>query len=104
MGHEQGMYSGPCGSGTGISELPVEMLAGVLQHVPQRDRLTCCAVVNRKWRHATIMATSSVQYAADIEQGFNNLSAWLCSNAHLMQSIQVEQKKRDGIYIEEPIR
>lgn len=96
LGHQVSSVS-LCDQGTGIHELPFALLAKVLQRLSQRDRFRSCALVDRKWRQAAKLATSRVQYAADLGQNWpaDNLSAWLCSNEYFntIQGIRVDDTR-----------
>lgn len=87
-------------SSSAISRLPVELLAAVLQHTQQNDRLSCCALVSRKWRQAANMATCVLTCTADVNsERFSSLSAWLNKSAYActVQSINVQYT--EGTYI-----
>lgn len=62
--------------------LPLDLLAEVLRHVEQSDRLTCCALVSKTWRQAATIATQWVAFYLDAEKGLDSLSAWLVSNKY----------------------
>lgn len=67
----------------GIHGLPVDLLAEVLQHVEQTERLGCCSLVCKIWQQAAKLATSKVEFTFDAEQGLGSLTAWLKSNKFL---------------------
>lgn len=85
------------GRGSADLQVPLDVLAVVLQHVQQRPRLRCCALVNKKWHQAANMATSDIKHRAGIEQGLDSLSVWLANNQYgsSVQSIQVQAKVCD---------
>lgn len=72
-------------------ELPTDILAGVLQHLGEKERLQSGALVCKKWQLAANLATCRVLGATDSEQSVQSLSAWLNSNNYVgsLQSIQV---------------
>lgn len=86
---------------------PVDLLARVLQHVEQSQRLRCCALVSTKWRHAANLATRSASVTADTQQRFDSLSAWLNSDRNAcskLQCIQVAYKSAaDGFDRHRPV-
>jgi hypothetical protein len=45
---------------SGFASLPFEVLKIVMQHVPLKDRLTCCCFVNRKLLAAAVAATEEL--------------------------------------------
>lgn len=69
---------------TGFQNLGLELLAQVLEHVPQDYRLYDCAVVCKTWRQAANMATStasSTLRCCTDQDGLNSLTAWLRRNS-----------------------
>lgn len=82
----------------GAQDLPTDLFAGVLQHVPQKDQLCSHALVSSKWRHAANMATDAVVSNADLAKGLDSLSAWLASNKYIGCIHSIEVKPRLGQY------
>lgn len=89
--------------GTSILALPLDLLAEVLQHLDQRDRLICCALVSKSWHQAANIATSWVEIDLEAAAGqglaqTGSLSAWLRSNKYAsnIRYIRVWQKPTDA--------
>lgn len=76
-------------SESSIQSLPIDLLAGVLQHLKQKERLLLGALVCKTWRLAAGLATcrSGVIYAENSNHGLESLSVWLSSN-HSASSLQ----------------
>lgn len=74
------------------SDLPAELLAGVLLLVQPRDRLCLCALVCRNWRRAANMTVSTINITANSEQVLCSLSDWLSNNSSssTLQSVTVD--------------
>lgn len=77
-----------------MQDTPTDLLAHLLHHVGQGDRLSSCALVEKRWRQAAMMATKSIACTATSGPALQNLSAWLDSNIHAtrIKEIQVEDK------------
>lgn len=61
---------------TSINQLPQPVLVHILRHVPQQDRLLCCALVGRAWPAAAAEATTAVQVLARAPW-FSSFEPWL---------------------------
>lgn len=68
--------------------LPLEVLAGLLQSVQQRDRLGNCALVIKGWRQAANMATTDL-YCSAGREGYDSLLAWLNNNEYASQVLRM---------------
>lgn len=66
---------------SGQQDLPLELLAAVLQHLQQKDRLTSCALVNKIWREAANMATTKLS-CFTAQKGFDSLLLWFGKNKY----------------------
>lgn len=62
-------------------DLPLELLAAVLQHLRQKDRLAASALVNKTWREAANMATTELS-CFTAQKDFDSLLMWLKANKH----------------------
>ena len=71
------------------SELPVALLAHILQHVPQQQRLTVAALVCKPWATAATLATVSVEHN-HTKQSSEAFQAWLAANGGQLVSLQVK--------------
>lgn len=94
VAHMQATYSGSY-----KQQLPIDVLAVVLQHVDQSHRLCSCALVSQSWRQAANLATSAVQHTAQQQPvDFDSLSAWLQYNAYVseMQTLHIQLKSETG--------
>ena len=78
---------------TSISQLPLQLLAEVLQHVEPCERLDSCTLVCSTWHAAVIAATTSISttlaYAAE---KYSALHAWLLRHglAAAVESLHVK--------------
>lgn len=68
--------------GSIMRDVPMDLLAEVLRHIGQRDRISCCLLVEKKWQQAVMMATTSIVCTARSDAALRSLSAWLTSNEH----------------------
>lgn len=91
-------------SASSIQDITVDLLAGVLQLVPQSHRLGSCALVNRKWRQAANVATTSVVLGHSVElvQGVSSLSAWLNSSADVSRITDIKVEPILGNHTQAP--
>ena len=63
-----------------ISQLPLQLLAEVLQHVDLKERLSSCALVCSMWHAAAVAATRSISistWCSREQAKYNGLHAWL---------------------------
>jgi hypothetical protein len=72
----------------------VDIMALVLQHVPEQQRLQCCALTCRRWRVAANQATTSISKqwrkpAASSQQPMALLVAWLQQYGGSVQHLQL---------------
>lgn len=65
----------------------MSLLAEVLQHVPQQQRLTQCAIVSSSWASAATLATVRVQVQLK-EEAIPAFEAWLGQHAGQLLSLQ----------------
>lgn len=76
-----------------ISKLPVQLLAQILQHIDQAQRLQRCALVNSTWRQASILATRDVDlwlFSTKRELKSAALFMQLYGHAAAVSSLQAE--------------
>jgi hypothetical protein len=60
-----------------VPELPPDVIAVLLQYVPQTDRLTSCALVSTAWHAASCASISSITLTCSKQQHANNAFKWL---------------------------
>jgi hypothetical protein len=63
------------------AQLPGELLASVLQHVEQPQRLGACSFVSRAWRDAAAAATTSLAAVVRGPGSMQCLSSWLARHS-----------------------
>lgn len=75
----------------------IDILALLLQHVPQQERLQRCALTCRSWRAAANQATSSIRRSTDAEQQLQaayrvawSLPGWLSSHGRGISSLHID--------------
>ena len=74
--------------------LPSEVLVHVLQHVPLRDRLCSCALVQQSWRHAAAAATHSIQLQNSTPARCSQLLDWLPQHGQQVLHLDVQAANR----------
>lgn len=89
-----------------IQQLPEAALIQILQLVPQQQRLSCAALVNKSWAAAAAAATTDIVVAAT-RQGaqdptpqpvdMDSLQVWLNKYAEQITSLTVEDVKGSNI-------
>jgi hypothetical protein len=67
-----------------------DLLACILQHVPLRQQLTCCAVVCRAWHAAVRKTAKHVKVATSKHNQVVHLSNWLQTSGGGLRSITLE--------------
>lgn len=74
-----------------------DLLALVLQHVPQQERLQSCALTCRSWRAAANQATSSIRCSTDGEPQLQtsyriawSLPGWLSAHGRGVSRLQID--------------
>lgn len=72
---------------------PREVLAQVLQHVPQQQRLTSCALVSCSWRTAVVAATTSIDVSYSDDTSTPAISSWLFKHGSNLHSLSVARNR-----------
>lgn len=73
-----------------ISRLPTALLAAILQHVPQRQRLQQCALINSTWAAAAAAATTSIDLTAKYDAQLPPLQSWIRQYGSQLTSLVVK--------------
>jgi hypothetical protein len=74
---------------TNLSDLPAALIPQILQHVPQQQRLTQCALVCRAWASAAALGTVHVEKFKLTADAVPALQAWLQQHADQLLTIQL---------------
>lgn len=91
-----------------LPELPATVLARILQHVPQKQRLAACPLVCRAWASATDMTT--VELAADVVQPeLPRVQADIDKQSHRLTVLtlslqQTQQEITDSLLVQLPCK
>lgn len=72
------------------TRLPIAVLAQILRHVDQQQRLQHCALVSSTWASAAYLATDSISLK-DAPAQLPSLQSWLKQHAQQLVSLQVQQ-------------
>jgi hypothetical protein len=83
-------------SSTSFSQMPPDLIARILVHVSETDRLKHCALVCKSWAAAAAAATTTVQLSqAGEDRGhqLRSLRSWLLSYHHHVTSLKVSTVK-----------
>lgn len=76
-----------------LQELPAELLAQILRHVPQQQRLSQCALVCRRWAAAatavTTAATVSIVHKNLCETKLTALNLWIAQHGTQASSLDL---------------
>lgn len=76
-------------AGAGVALLPEALLAEILQHVPQQQRLTCCALACKAWAAAAVLATIDVKHRVTVGN-MRALSSWLGTHAGQLEHLELD--------------
>ena len=90
---------------SGLSFLPDEVLKLVMQHIPLKERLTSCCLVNSKLHAAAVAATQELQlcygtwtsagYLNVAEQHYDQVFEWLLLHGHHLTCLHLTGFWRD---------
>lgn len=83
-------------SSTSFSQMPPDLIARILVHVSETDRLKHCALVCKSWAAAAAAATTTVQLSqAGEDRGhkLRSLRSWLLTYHHHVTSLKVSTVK-----------
>lgn len=75
-----------------ISMLPMALLARILQHVPQEERLASCALVSKAWAAAAAAATVSIHVEGLNSSKTASLQSWVELHARQLQSLRLQRR------------
>lgn len=83
----------PAGAlGAKWQDMPTELVAAFLQHVPCQDRLTQAAMVSKQWHKAAHRATQDICAAIATSQ-LPDITAWLAKHGRSLQSLDIESSR-----------
>ena len=75
-----------------LPELPLAVLAKVLQHVPLQQRMQHCALTCRAWCTAADMATTTINRGCLPSKKLQSLSSWLKQHGKQLSSLGVASR------------
>jgi hypothetical protein len=94
---------GSSDSATELSDLPVRLVAGILQHVPQQQRLGQCAMVCSAWALAAARATVHVVCEELQPDAVPALQSWLSKHAAQLLGLELYMNWRHQCVLQLPV-
>jgi hypothetical protein len=73
-----------------VSQLPIEAIACILQHVPLQERLGSCSLVSTTWMAAAVTATSSATKSLTNEL-WHPVMGWISTQQPLLTSLHLSR-------------